>query len=44
VDTTNSPPQVVITGGEGWVYNPNTGEFLINSTKTDDTGKAYNTY
>jgi prepilin-type N-terminal cleavage/methylation domain-containing protein len=44
VDTTNSPPTVVTTGGEGWVYNPNTGEWLINSTKTDDTGKAFNTY
>lgn len=44
VDPTNSPPSVVIAGGEGWVYNPNTGEWLINSTKTDDTGKAYNTY
>lgn len=44
VDTTNSPPTVVVGGGQGWVYNPNTGEWLINSTKTDDTGKAYNTY
>jgi prepilin-type N-terminal cleavage/methylation domain-containing protein len=44
VDSTNSPPQVDTSGGEGWVYNPNTGEFLINTTRTDDAGKAYNTY
>ena len=36
--------EVVIAGGEGWFYNPTTGEWLVNSTKTDDTGKAYNTY
>lgn len=44
VDSANSPPQVDPSGGEGWVYNPNTGEFLINTTRTDDSGKAYNTY
>ena len=44
VDAINSPPTVVTAGGEGWVYNPNTGEWLINSTQTDDEGKAYNTY
>lgn len=44
IDSTNSPPQVNTAGGEGWVYNPTTGEFLINSTATDETGKAYNTY
>jgi len=44
IDTTNSPPTVVTTNGEGWVYNPNTGEFLANSTATDEFGKAYNTY
>jgi len=44
VDSTNSPPQVDTSGGEGWVYNPNTGEFIINTTQTDDRGKAYNMY
>lgn len=44
VDTTNSPPAVVVAGGEGWVYNSSTGELLVNSTKTDDAGKAYNLY
>ena len=42
VDTVNSPP--LVGGGDGWVYNPNTGEFIANSTDTDDEGKAYNTY
>nr|HPM24715.1 hypothetical protein [Phycisphaerae bacterium] len=44
IDSTNSPPVPVTTGGEGWVYNPNTGEFLPNTTQTDDAGIAYNTY
>lgn len=44
VDATNSPPDVVTTGGEGWVYNPNTGDIRANSTQTDDTGTAFNTY
>ena len=44
IDTTNSPPSVDTSNGEGWVYNPNTGEFLANSTATDESGKAYNTY
>jgi prepilin-type N-terminal cleavage/methylation domain-containing protein len=44
IDSTNTPPTPVTTGGEGWVYNPTTGEFLPNTTMTDDSGKAYNTY
>ena len=44
LDTINTPPQVVTTGGEGWVYNPNTGEWLVNSTQTDDEGTPWNTY
>lgn len=45
IDTTNSPPAVVTTNGEGWVYNSNTGEIICNSTATDPTtGRAYNTY
>ncbi|MBN2447264.1 MAG: prepilin-type N-terminal cleavage/methylation domain-containing protein [Phycisphaerae bacterium] len=44
IDSTNSPPTVVTTGGEGWVYNPNTGEFLANSTATDENGKGWNEY
>lgn len=42
-DTTNSPPSVTADTG-GWIYNPNTGEFLANSNATDVSGKAYNTY
>ena len=38
-----SPPATT-AGGEGWVYNYNTGEFIANSTATDDEGTAYNTY
>ena len=37
-----SPPTVA--GSQGWVYNVSTGEFIANSTATDDEGKAYNTY
>ncbi len=44
LDTTNTPPQVNTSGGEGWVYNPNTGEWLVNSTQPDDQGTAWNTY
>jgi len=42
-DAVNSPPTVVADTG-GWIYNPNTGEFLANTNVTDQTGKAYNTY
>jgi prepilin-type N-terminal cleavage/methylation domain-containing protein len=31
IDTKNSPPQVDTSGGEGWVYNPNTGELIANA-------------
>lgn len=45
VDTTNSPPKVVITGGEGWVYNPGTGEWIANSDQVDpDSGKKYSAF
>jgi len=44
IDSTNSPPTPVTTGGEGWVYNPNTGEFLANTTSTDDVGTPFNQY
>ncbi len=45
IDSTNSPPQVVTTGGEGWVYNPNTGEWIANSDQTDpDSGKKYSAF
>jgi prepilin-type N-terminal cleavage/methylation domain-containing protein len=30
VDAANSPPQADVTTGDGWLYNPNTGEFYAN--------------
>lgn len=44
IDSTNSPPNVDVSGGQGWAYNPTTGEFIANSSNTDANGKAYNTY
>lgn len=42
--STTSPPTPNPSGGQGWVYNPTTGEFLANTTQIDDAGKAYNQY
>ncbi len=44
VDTTNNPPLVVTTNGEGWVYNSTSGVITANTTTTDEASKAYNTY
>lgn len=44
LDSTNSPPAVNTAGGEGWVYNPNTGEIIANTNATDANGKAYKDY
>ncbi|MFO0840300.1 MAG: prepilin-type N-terminal cleavage/methylation domain-containing protein [Phycisphaerae bacterium] len=44
IDSANSPPAVNTAGGQGWVYNPSTGEFVANTAQTDTSGKAYNTY
>jgi general secretion pathway protein G len=43
-DATNSPPDVSEGGGEGWVYNPNTGEIKANTTATDESGGNYSDY
>jgi prepilin-type N-terminal cleavage/methylation domain-containing protein len=43
IDAANSPPSVLADTG-GWIYNPNTGEFLANTNVTDQSGKAYNIY
>jgi len=40
----DSPPTVNTAGGEGWVYNPTTGEFIANTTSTNEDGVAYNTF
>jgi len=42
-DTSNSPPSVTADNG-GWIYNPNTGDFVANTNTTDSNSKAYNTY
>jgi general secretion pathway protein G len=39
-----TPPTPDTSGGEGWVYNVTTGEFLPNTDATDDAGKEYKTY
>lgn len=44
VDATNSPPTVDTTNGEGWIYNPGTGEIIPNTSATDATGTAYSDY
>jgi len=44
IDNTNVPPAVAESGGEGWVFNCNTGDIIANSDETDDGGTAYNTY
>jgi type II secretory pathway pseudopilin PulG len=43
IDASNSPPAVT-TSGEGWVYNPTTGEIIANTNETDQTGTAYSEY
>jgi general secretion pathway protein G len=44
IDSTNSPPKAKPDGGEGWVYNPTTGEFYPNTEQQDDLGKKYSEY
>ena len=45
MDTTNSPPNVVTAGGEGWAYNPTTGDIIVNSDANNDAGtKTYDAY
>lgn len=39
-----SPPTVDTTNGEGWVYNPATGEIIANTNATDASGKDYKAY
>jgi prepilin-type N-terminal cleavage/methylation domain-containing protein len=46
IDNANSPPNPnpASAGEEGWVYNPNTGEFLPNTNQNDDTGTPFTSY
>lgn len=44
IDTTNSPP-LATGGGEGWVYNPLTGEIIANSDDANlENTRAYDEY
>jgi len=43
LDAVNSPPTVT-AGDEGWIYNATTGEFIANTSATDEFGKAYSSY
>ena len=40
----NSPPETKEGGGHGWMYNPETGEIIANTTATDESGKPYSEY
>ncbi len=40
----STPPVPAPGTGEGWVYNATTGEFLPNTTLTDEMGNSYSTY
>jgi len=44
IDNANSPPTPVPAGGEGWVYNPTTGELLPNTAQNDDQGNPFTGY
>lgn len=45
IDIVSSPPAVVTAGGEGWVYNPTTGDLIVNSDDSNDAGtKTYDEY
>jgi len=38
IDATHSPPHANTSGGQGWVYNPNTGEFYANTSLGPQVG------
>lgn len=40
IDTTNIPPAVVATEGVGWVYNPETGDIIANTSDDNDAGDS----
>ena len=44
IDNVNSPPTPNPAGGEGWVYNPTTGELLPNTSQNDDQGNPFSGY
>ena len=45
IDIINSPPVVVATAGVGWVYNPHTGDIIVNTDENNEAGDAtYDSY
>ncbi len=45
IDTAASPPGVSTGGGQGWVYNPSTGDIVVNSDAMNTAGdKAFNAF
>lgn len=44
IDNANSPPVPNPGGGQGWVYNPTTGEILPNTNMSDDAGVPFKSY
>lgn len=45
IDKNNSPPQVNASGGEGWVYNPLTGDIIANTNEQNEAQtKSYDQY
>lgn len=41
---TTTPLAPILGGGEGWIYNYNSGEFMANTDQKDDAGKDYKSY
>ncbi len=45
VDKDNFPPVVSVATGEGWVYNPESGDIIANADNTNEAGdKTYDQY
>lgn len=44
IDSTNPTPAVDATNGEGWVYNPTTGQIRANVTDKDVDNNNYSDY
>lgn len=44
IDSSNSPPTPAPGSGEGWVYNPTTGELLPNTNAKDDADVPFTDY
>lgn len=45
IDKDNPTPQLSVATGEGWVYNPKTGDIIANADDQNETGsKTYDKY